>query len=91
MLFLPITPVGGAVVPRKKKKIPPLLVPSTLNQCSLDIKNRIIYIKIQNVDKIKQTPTETKNSSISDGSVDFDCSIDFPDEHVGCIEANGAC
>ena len=39
--------------------------------------------------KIKQNPQ--KNSSGGDNSVDLDCSVDFPDEHVGCVETNRAC
>lgn len=34
--------------------------------------------------------TKDKKSSLCNGSVNFDCSIDFPDEHVGSVEANCA-
>lgn len=38
----------------------------------------------------KTNNKKNKSSSVSDNSIDFDCSIDFPDEHVGCIEADRA-
>lgn len=34
--------------------------------------------------------TKDKESSLCHGSVDFDRGIDFPDEHVGSVEANRA-
>lgn len=45
----------------------------------------------RNKTKPTTTKKKNKNSSVTGDSVDFHCSVDFPDEHVGCIEANRAC